>query len=146
MAGDFLDRIYTNAFSSLPVGKARYGLMRREDGFVMDDGTTSRLAEDRFLMTTTTANAARVFQHMQFCRQVLWPELDVQFVSVTDQWAQYSLAGPRARDVLSALVDPGSVGLLVGTGTGRVCLVVGLLLEAVAALWMRRILASAEAR
>jgi sarcosine oxidase subunit alpha len=56
-------------------------------------------------MTTTTANAAKVFQHMEFCHQVLWPELDVQFVSVTDQWAQYSVAGPRARDVLARIVD-----------------------------------------
>ena len=75
--------------------------MLREDGFVIDDGTTSRLADDRFFMTTTTANAGRVFQHMQFCHQVLWPELDVQFVSVTDQWAQFSVAGPRARDTLA---------------------------------------------
>src|SRR5262249_8854341 len=51
------------------------------------------------------ANSARVFQHMQFCHQALWPELDVQFVSTTDQWAQYSVAGPRARDTLAALVD-----------------------------------------
>ena len=79
----------------LPVGKARYGLMLREDGFVFDDGTTSRLADDRFFMTTTTANAARVMQHMEFCHQVLWPELDVQFVSVTEQWAQFSIAGPQ---------------------------------------------------
>ena len=105
-AGAFLDRLYCNTFSTLPVGKARYGLMLREDGFILDDGTTSRLGETRFLMTTTTANAARVMQHMDFCHQVLWPELDVQFVSVTEQWAQYSIAGPRTRDVLRALVDP----------------------------------------
>jgi len=79
--------------------------MLREDGFVLDDGTTSRLAEDRFFMTTTTAQAVRVFQHMQFCHQVLWPDLDVQLVATTDQWAQFSLAGPRARDALTALVD-----------------------------------------
>jgi methylglutamate dehydrogenase subunit C len=105
-AARFLDRLYVNTFSTLAVGRTRYGVMLREDGFVMDDGTTARLAEDRFIMTTTTANAARVFQHMQFCRQVLWPDLDVQFVSVTDQWAQYAVAGPRARDTLAALVDP----------------------------------------
>jgi sarcosine oxidase subunit alpha len=57
-------------------------------------------------MTTTTANAVRVFQHMEFCHQVLWPELDVQFVSVTDQWAQFSVAGPRARETLAQIVDP----------------------------------------
>jgi sarcosine oxidase subunit alpha len=104
-AGTFLDRLYINMFSSLPVGRARYGVMLREDGFVFDDGTTARLAEDRYFMTTTTANAGRVFQHMQFCHQVLWPELDVQFASATDEWAQYSVAGPRARDTLAGIVD-----------------------------------------
>ena len=104
--GAFLDRLYINTFSTLPAGRARYGVMLREDGFVLDDGTVSRLAEDCFFLTTTTANAGRVFQHMQFCHQVLWPELDVQFVSVTDQWAQYSIAGPNARKILQAIVDP----------------------------------------
>ena len=103
--GTFLDRLYINAFSTLPVGRVRYGLMLREDGFAFDDGTVSRLADDRFFMTTTTANAGRVFQHMQFCHQVLWPDLDVQFVSVTDQWAQFSVAGPNARRALQAIVD-----------------------------------------
>lgn len=104
-AGTFLDRIYTNAFSSLPVGKARYGLMLREDGFVMDDGTTSRLATDHYFMTTTTANAGKVMQHLEYCHQVLWPGLDVQMVSVSEQWAQYAIAGPRARDTLRNVVD-----------------------------------------
>ncbi|MGB7098484.1 MAG: sarcosine oxidase subunit alpha family protein [Xanthobacteraceae bacterium] len=104
-AGIFLDRIYTNMFSSLPVGKARYGLMLREDGFVMDDGTTSRLSPDHYFMTTTTANAGKVMQHLEFCHQVLWPDLDVQMVSVSEQWAQYSIAGPRSRDTLRKLVD-----------------------------------------
>ena len=105
-AGLFLDRLYINTFSTLPVGRARYGMMLREDGFALDDGTVSRLAKDRFFMTTTTANAARVFQHMHFCHQVLWPELDVQFVSATDQWAQFSIAGPNARKVLEVIIDP----------------------------------------
>jgi methylglutamate dehydrogenase subunit C len=104
-AGVFLDRIYTNAFSSLPIGKARYGLMLREDGFVMDDGTTSRLAADHYFMTTTTANAAKVMQHLEFCHQVLWPDLDLQMISVSEQWAQYAIAGPRSRDTLRNLVD-----------------------------------------
>ena len=104
-AAAFLDRVYTNTFSTLPVGKARYGLMLREDGFVMDDGTTSRLAPERFFMTTTTAQAGRVMQHLEFCHQVLWPTLDVQMVSVSEQWAQFSVAGPRSRDVLRKLVD-----------------------------------------
>jgi methylglutamate dehydrogenase subunit C len=105
-AGAFLDRLYINTFSNLAVGRARYGLMLREDGIAFDDGTTSRLANDRYFMTTTTANAVRVFQHMHFCHQVLWPELDVQFASATDEWAQFSVAGPNARDVLARLVDP----------------------------------------
>ncbi len=104
-AGLFLDRVYGNTFSTLAVGKARYGLMLREDGFVLDDGTTARLAEDHYYVTTTTVNAVKVMQHLEFCSQVLWPELDVQMVSVTEQWAQYAVAGPRARDVLQAIVD-----------------------------------------
>jgi sarcosine oxidase subunit alpha len=104
-AARFLDRLYINTFSTLPVGRARYGVMLREDGFVMDDGTTARLGPDRFFMTTTTANAGRIYQHMQFCHQVLWPDLDVQFTSVSDQWAQFSIAGPRARELLALIVD-----------------------------------------
>lgn len=106
-AAAFLDRVYINGFSKLPVGKARYGLMLREDGFAMDDGTTARLAEDHFYMTTTTANAVKVSQHLEFCQQVLWPDFDVQTVSATEQWAQYAVAGPKSRDVINALLDPG---------------------------------------
>ncbi|TPI37083.1 sarcosine oxidase subunit alpha [Mesorhizobium sp. B3-1-6] len=105
-AGTFLDRVYINAFSSLAVGKARYGLMLREDGIVYDDGTTSRLAEDHYFLTTTTAKAGLVMQHLEFCRQVLFPELDVQLTSVSDQWAQFSIAGPKTRDLLKEIVDP----------------------------------------
>ncbi|WP_127089192.1 sarcosine oxidase subunit alpha family protein [Aquabacter cavernae] len=104
-AGAFLDRVYINTFSTLPVGRARYGVMLREDGIVMDDGTTSRLGERHYLMTTTTANAAKVYQHLEFCLQVLWPELDVQMASVSEQWAQISIAGPQARAVLEQVVD-----------------------------------------
>jgi sarcosine oxidase subunit alpha len=80
--------------------------MLREDGFVMDDGTVSRLAEHRFLLTTTTANAARVMQHLELCHQWLWPQLELHLVSVSEQWAQCSVAGPRSRDLLRRLVDP----------------------------------------
>jgi sarcosine oxidase subunit alpha len=104
-AATFLDRLYINTFSSLPVGRARYGVMLREDGMVFDDGTTSRLGEHHFLMTTTTAKAAEVLEHMEYCAQVVWPELDVQFCSVTDQWAQMAIAGPNARKVLERCVD-----------------------------------------
>ncbi|MFT2213372.1 sarcosine oxidase subunit alpha family protein [Rhizobium giardinii] len=104
-AAEFLNRIYCNAFLKLPVGKARYGLMLREDGMIYDDGTTSRLSESHFFMTTTTAYAAGVMNHLEFCAQALWPDLDVQFASSTDQWAQIAVAGPKSRTILQALVD-----------------------------------------
>jgi sarcosine oxidase subunit alpha len=103
-AATFLDRVYTNMFSTLPVGKARYGLMLREDGFVMDDGTAARLRDDHYLISTTTAGAGKVMQHLEHAHQVLWPELDVQMVSVTEQWSQYSIAGPRSRELLQRLL------------------------------------------
>ena len=104
-AAAFLDRVWANTLSTLPVGKARYALMLREDGFVQDDGTVSRLDDRHFVLTSTTANAQRFMQHLEFCHQVLWPELDVQMVSVSEQWAQFAVAGPRSRDVLSGLID-----------------------------------------
>jgi heterotetrameric sarcosine oxidase alpha subunit len=102
---EFLNRIYCNSFGKLPVGKARYGLMLREDGMIYDDGTTSRLGEEHFFMTTTTALAGGVMNHLEFCAQVLWPELDVRLASATDQWAQMSIAGPKARMILQTIVD-----------------------------------------
>lgn len=104
-AAEFLNRIYCNAFAKLPVGKARYGLMLREDGMIYDDGTTSRLDENHFFMTTTTALAAGVMNHLEFCAQTLWPELDVRLASSTDQWAQMAIAGPRSREILQEIVD-----------------------------------------
>ncbi len=104
-AGAFLDRVYANTFSTLPVGKCRYGLMLREDGIVFDDGTTARVGEHEFIMTTTTANAIPVFRHLEFCRQCLWPDMDVQLISTTEAWAQFSVAGPNARNLLQKVVD-----------------------------------------
>ncbi len=104
-AAEFLNRVYANTMATLKVGRVRYGLMLREDGVVMDDGTAARLDETHFVVTTTTANAGPVFQHMEFCRQCLWPELDVHLVPVTDQWAQFGIAGPKARMLLEAIVD-----------------------------------------
>ena len=104
-AGAFLDRVYCNTFSTLPIGRCRYGLMLREDGMVFDDGTTARMAEHEYVMTTTTANAVTVFRHLEYCRQVLWPDMDVQLISTTEAWAQYSVAGPNARKLLEKLVD-----------------------------------------
>ncbi len=105
-AAEFLNHIYSNGFAKLPVGKTRYGLMLREDGLAMDDGTAARLAEDHFVVTTTTANAVSVFRHMEFCRQCLWPGLDVQLISTTEAWAQFAVAGPNARKLLQKIVDP----------------------------------------
>ena len=104
-AAEFLNHIYSNAFLKLPIGKARYGLMLREDGVVFDDGTTSRLTPDHFFLTTTTAMAGEVMTHMEFCAQTLWPQLDVRFVSSSDQWAQMAIAGPKARLVLEQIVE-----------------------------------------
>ena len=104
-AGEFLDRVYANAMKSLKVGMVRYGLMLREDGFAWDDGTCARLAEDQYVVTTTTANAGTIYKHMEFCRQCLWPELDVQLISTTDAWTQLSVAGPHARKLLERVVD-----------------------------------------
>lgn len=104
-AGKFLDLLYANTFSTLPVGRARYGLMLRDDGMVFDDGTTSRLGEHEYFVTTTTANAVAVMAHLEFHHQTCWPELDVQYASVTDAWAAMSICGPKARDVVAAVVD-----------------------------------------
>ena len=106
-AARFLDRVYCNTMSTLPVGRARYGLMLREDGFVFDDGTTARLGEDHYLMTTTTAKAGEVMSHLEFALQWLWPDLDVQAVSVTEQWTQFAVAGPNSRALLQRVLDPG---------------------------------------
>ncbi|MBE1282609.1 MAG: sarcosine oxidase subunit alpha family protein [Rhodobacteraceae bacterium] len=104
-ADKLLDFAYTNMFSTLKVGKVRYGLMLREDGYVMDDGTTARMGENHFVMTTTTAAAGQVMQHLEFITQVLRPEWDVRFTSVTEQWAQFAVAGPQSRDLLNGLLD-----------------------------------------
>ena len=104
-AAEFLNKVYANGFAKLPAGKVRYGLMLREDGIAMDDGTTARLTETHFVMTTTTANAVPVFRHLEFCRQCLWPDMDVHLISATEQYAQYAVAGPNSRALLSKIVD-----------------------------------------
>ena len=105
-AGEFVNRIYCNGFAKLPVGRVRYGLMLREDGIAYDDGTTARMAENHYVMTTTTANAVLVFRNLEFARQCLWPGLDVHLISITDGWAQFSVAGPNSRSLLRKVVDP----------------------------------------
>ena len=104
-AARFLDFVYTNTFSTLPVGRVRYGLMLREDGFVLDDGTTARLGEHHFLMTTTTAAAGLVMRHLDFVHQTHCADWDVRFISVTESWAQFAVAGPKARALLNSVLD-----------------------------------------
>jgi methylglutamate dehydrogenase subunit C len=104
-AAEFLDFVYTNTFSTLPVGRVRYGLMLREDGHVMDDGTTARLGDYHYVMTTTTAAAALVMRHLEFVHQCLKPHLDLRMISVTEQWAQFAVAGPRSRELLNVILD-----------------------------------------
>ncbi|MFV2053124.1 sarcosine oxidase subunit alpha family protein [Aliiroseovarius sp. YM-037] len=101
----FLDFVYINTLSTLKVGRTRYGLMLREDGHVMDDGTTARLGENHYVMTTTTAAAGQAMRHLEFVHQCLRPELDVRMISVTEQWAQFAVAGPKSRDLLNGLLD-----------------------------------------
>ena len=104
-AAKFLDFVYTNTISTLKPGRVRYGVMLREDGHVLDDGTCARLGEQHFLLTTTTAAAGLVMRHLEFVHQALRPDLDLRFISVTEQWAQFAVAGPLARDLLNTLLD-----------------------------------------
>ena len=104
-AAEFLERCYVNAWKKLAPGRCRYGLLLREDGFVLDDGVVGRLAEDRFHVTTTTGGAARVLHLLEDYRQTEWPELRVWLTSTTEQWGVIAVQGPRARDVLAPLVE-----------------------------------------
>jgi len=104
-SAEFLNRLYINNWLKLPIGRARYGIMLREDGMVFDDGTTSRLGENHYFMTTTTANAAPVLSHMEYYHQTVWPELDVVFCSVTEQWTGIAVAGPNSRKLLEKVID-----------------------------------------
>src|SRR5262249_19679772 len=105
-AGEFLDRVYVNNFASLPVGKARYGVMLNDDGIVLDDGTTARFGETTYFMTTTTAQAGGGIARLEILLQTAWTNLRVQVVSVTDRWAGMSVAGPLSRQALTlALPD-----------------------------------------
>jgi len=104
-AAAFLDFIYANTVSTLPVGRTRYGIMLREDGMLLDDGTVARLGPEHFLLTTTTANATVVLEHLEFHLEASRPELDVVITDVGDQWAQFAVAGPRSREIVAAVVE-----------------------------------------
>jgi sarcosine oxidase subunit alpha len=104
-AAEFMERLYTNPWVKLGVGRCRYGLMLNEAGFVMDDGVIGRMAPDRFHVTTTTGGAPRVLAHMEDYLQTEFPELKVWLTSTTEQWAVIAIQGPRARDVLALLIE-----------------------------------------
>ena len=108
-ATELLNRVYTNPFAKLPIGKARYGIMLRDDGMVMDDGTTWRFSETDYFMTTTTAHAAKVMVWLEELLQTRWQDLRVHVTSVSEQWAGSAVAGPKAREVLSACVENADV-------------------------------------
>ncbi len=102
-SSEFLNRVYTNAWSKLGIGKCRYGLMLNEDGMVYDDGVTTRLAENHYLMTTTTGGAANVLSKLEDYLQTEWPELDVYLTSVTDHYTTVSICGPNSKKILKKL-------------------------------------------
>jgi sarcosine oxidase, subunit alpha len=103
-ASEFLNRVYTNAWSKLSIGKCRYGLMLNEDGMVYDDGVTTRLGENHYVMTTTTGGAANVLGKLEDYLQTEWPELDVYLTSVTDHYATASICGPNSKRILKKLI------------------------------------------
>jgi sarcosine oxidase subunit alpha len=124
-AARFMNRIYVNAWTRLAVGRCRYGLLLREDGFITDDGVVGRLAEDRFHVTTTTGGAPRVLAMMEDYRQTEWPDLDVWLTSTTEQWAVIAVQGPRSRDILAGLVEDLDISPEamphMSLGHGRIC-------------------------
>ena len=103
-ASEFLNRVYTNAWSKLAIGKCRYGLMLNEDGMVYDDGVTTRLGENHYIMTTTTGGAANVLGKLEDYLQTEWPELDVYLTSVTDHYATASVCGPNSKKILNKII------------------------------------------
>jgi sarcosine oxidase subunit alpha len=104
-AAEFLNRMYVNAWTKLGVGRCRYGILCREDGFVRDDGVIGRIAPDRFHVTTTTGGAAGVLAMMEDYAQTEWPDLDVWLTSTSEQWAVIAVQGPRARETIAPLVE-----------------------------------------
>ncbi|GAA1395545.1 2Fe-2S iron-sulfur cluster-binding protein [Pseudonocardia kongjuensis] len=121
-AGVLLDRVYTNMMSTLRIGRVRYGVMCGDDGMVVDDGTVARLDEHRFLLTTTTGNAAPVLAGLEDRLQTDWPELRVWLTSVTDHWAVFPVAGPRSADLMADVfgccdVAPAAFGFMTWRDT-----------------------------
>lgn len=104
-AREFLNRIYSNAWSKLEPGKCRYGLMLDENGMVMDDGVTACIHDEQFYMTTTTGGAARVLSWLELWHQSEWPDLKVWMTSVTDHWGTIAVVGPKSRQVMQKLCN-----------------------------------------
>lgn len=102
-APEVVNRLYANGMKTLPPGKARYGLMLRDDGLVLDDGTVARLEETRYLITTTTAHAAGVLSHIEYLLETAWIDLRAAVASVSDHWATFAIAGPNSQAILAAL-------------------------------------------
>jgi sarcosine oxidase subunit alpha len=124
-AAEFMNRMYVNSWTGLAVGRSRYGILCREDGFIYDDGVVARLAPDRFHVTTTTGGAAGVLNMMEDYRQTEWPNLDVWLTSITEQWAVFAVQGPNARRVLETLVEGIDISAAamphMGVAQGRIC-------------------------
>jgi sarcosine oxidase subunit alpha len=124
-AAEFLNRMYVNHWTNLAVGRTRYGILLKEDGFILDDGVVARLAPDRFHVTTTTGGAARVLAMMEDYRQTEWPELNVWLTSTTEQWAVTAIQGPNARRVLETIgvdFDIGAAAMPhMSVRQGRIC-------------------------
>jgi sarcosine oxidase subunit alpha len=124
-AATFMNRMYVNAWTSLAVGRCRYGILLRDDGFIYDDGVVARTADDRFHVTTTTGGAAGVLALMEDYRQTEWPDLDVWLTSTTEQWAVIAVQGPNARRVLEPLVEGVDISAAamphMSVARGRIC-------------------------
>jgi sarcosine oxidase, subunit alpha len=124
-AAEFMNRLYINSWTSLGVGRSRYGILLRDDGFIYDDGVVARTGADRFHVTTTTGGAPRVLAMMEDYRQTEWPELKVWLTSTTEQWAVIAVQGPKSRLVLESLIEGMDIGAAafphMAVGRGRIC-------------------------
>jgi sarcosine oxidase subunit alpha len=124
-AAEFMNRLYINNWTNLGVGRSRYGILLREDGFIYDDGVVARTGTDRFHVTTTTGGAPRVLGLMEDYRQTEWPELKVWLTSTTEQWSVIAVQGPKARQVLEGLVEGIDISAAawphMSVGRGRIC-------------------------
>ncbi|MGC2030379.1 MAG: glycine cleavage T C-terminal barrel domain-containing protein, partial [Steroidobacteraceae bacterium] len=109
-AAEFMNRLYVNNWSNLGVGRSRYGILLRDDGFIFDDGVVARTGPDRFHVTTTTGGAPRVLALMEDYGQTEWPDLKVWLTSTTEQWAVIAVQGPNARRVLEPLLEGIDIG------------------------------------